>query len=164
MINPGLFIGKELLTDDPVFEQNPNLQRPQNIQAQLTVVRGSQNGAVFRLFAGTNLFGRIEGLMLRYVLASRRHMQIEYENKQFFLEDLRSTNGTYLNGKPVTRRIVWHHGDVIRVGETIMTFELPGSGSAVLGYGAAPQPFHNQSSAEVTNQTRMLHSAVTDKS
>ena len=121
-------------------------------------------GAVFLLCSGLNLFGRTEGRMLRDILASRRHLQIDYKDKQYILHDLQSTNGTHLNGKPVTQPVILRHGDVIRVGETILIFELSGSESAVLGYGAAPQRFADHSQSEVTTQTRMLHPPLTDNS
>jgi len=164
MIIQSVFVGKELSPDDPVFRLNPYHQHNQQvhaIQAQLTVVRGAQNGDVFLLSSGINLFGRTEGRMLRDVLASRRHMQIDYKDRNFVLQDLGSTNGTYLNGKPVSQPVILHHGDVIRIGETILAFELSGKETAVLGYGAAPQRFADHSREEVTLQTRLLHQALT---
>ncbi len=53
---------------------------------------------------------------------SRRHAVIRLRGQVFVLIDLGSTNGTMLNGEPVTE----HHltpGDVIRIGETDLTFD-----------------------------------------
>ena len=55
---------------------------------------------------------------------SRHHAWISYEESDFWLEDLGSTNGTLLNGHPVVNRQVLSAGDKIRVGHTELTFEI----------------------------------------
>jgi pSer/pThr/pTyr-binding forkhead associated (FHA) protein len=54
---------------------------------------------------------------------SRHHAWITFEEGDFWLEDLGSTNGTLLNGHPVVKRQVLSAGDKIRVGHTELTFE-----------------------------------------
>ena len=56
--------------------------------------------------------------------ASRNHAWITYEDGEFWVEDLGSTNGTLLNGHPVVKRQVLSPGDKIRVGHTELTFEV----------------------------------------
>ena len=58
---------------------------------------------------------------------SRRHAQIYKKNARWFLRDLDSTNGTYLDG-PLrgTERILWD-GDVFRIGDWEFTFTDPQS-------------------------------------
>jgi len=55
---------------------------------------------------------------------SRNHAWITFEDGEFWLEDLGSTNGTLLNGHPVVKRQVLSSGDRIRVGHTELTFEV----------------------------------------
>ena len=55
---------------------------------------------------------------------SRHHAWITYEEGDFWIEDLGSTNGTLLNGHPVVKRQVLSAGDKIRVGHTELTFEV----------------------------------------
>jgi pSer/pThr/pTyr-binding forkhead associated (FHA) protein len=55
---------------------------------------------------------------------SRHHAWITFEEADFWLEDLGSTNGTLLNGHPVVKRQVLSTGDKIRVGHTELTFEM----------------------------------------
>ncbi len=55
---------------------------------------------------------------------SRNHSWITYEDGEFWLEDLGSTNGTLLNGHPVVKRQVLSSGDKIRVGHTELAFEV----------------------------------------
>lgn len=56
--------------------------------------------------------------------ASRNHAWIAFEDGEFWLEDLGSTNGTLLNGHPVVKRQVLSAGDKIRVGHTEFSFEV----------------------------------------
>jgi len=55
---------------------------------------------------------------------SRHHAWITYEEGDFWIEDLGSTNGTLLNGHPVVKRQVLSAGDKVRVGHTELTFEV----------------------------------------
>ncbi|HKP45391.1 MAG TPA: FHA domain-containing protein [Pyrinomonadaceae bacterium] len=58
---------------------------------------------------------------------SRRHARIIYRDGQYFLEDLGSTNGTFVNrGKrllPGTRQVL-NDGDEIIVGKTFLRFRV----------------------------------------
>ncbi|HKD02573.1 MAG TPA: sigma 54-interacting transcriptional regulator, partial [Terriglobales bacterium] len=52
---------------------------------------------------------------------SRRHCVIASNGEQFTIRDLRSRNGTLLNGMPVEEQSL-RHGDQICVGESVMVF------------------------------------------
>ena len=52
---------------------------------------------------------------------SRRHCRLMYLDGVWFIEDLRSTNGTYVAGSPITRAPL-RDGDLIKVGSTIFKF------------------------------------------
>jgi len=56
--------------------------------------------------------------------ASVQHARIEPRRDGVWLEDLESTNGTFVNGVKVTRPRKLASGDVIRVGETDLRYEL----------------------------------------
>jgi pSer/pThr/pTyr-binding forkhead associated (FHA) protein len=55
--------------------------------------------------------------------ASSRHARVEPRRDGVWLEDVGSTNGTFLNGAQLTRPRRLSPGDVIRVGETDLRFE-----------------------------------------
>ena len=60
--------------------------------------------------------------------ASRRHAQLIVEAGVVEVEDLGSSNGTMLNGKPVDRRML-RDGDRIEIGKTVIVYregDLPG--------------------------------------
>jgi pSer/pThr/pTyr-binding forkhead associated (FHA) protein len=56
--------------------------------------------------------------------ASVQHARIEPRRDGVWLHDLDSTNGTFLNGTKLTRPRKLTPGDVIRVGETDLRYEL----------------------------------------
>ena len=56
--------------------------------------------------------------------ASVQHVRIEPRRDGVWVEDLDSTNGTFVNGVKLTRPRKLASGDVIRVGETDLRYEL----------------------------------------
>ena len=56
--------------------------------------------------------------------ASVQHARIEPRRDGVWVEDLDSTNGTFVNGVKLTRPRKLASGDVIRVGETDLRYEL----------------------------------------
>lgn len=48
---------------------------------------------------------------------SNNHARLSYHHGQWWLEDLHSTNGTFLNGEPVSIPLVVTGGDVLRCGQ-----------------------------------------------
>jgi pSer/pThr/pTyr-binding forkhead associated (FHA) protein len=61
---------------------------------------------------------------------SRRHARIRVEGQAANLEDLGSTNGTFLNGTAVNRPARLKDGDRIRLGKTTVTFRAAGAADA----------------------------------
>ena len=60
-------------------------------------------------------------IVVRDPLASRRHARIVLENGEFWVEDLKSLNGTKVNGEVATRHKL-ATGDQIVIGEAVLTF------------------------------------------
>lgn len=54
---------------------------------------------------------------------SRRHAAIQYvKNEGFYLIDLNSTNGSFLNGEPVRQSALLQDGDQVRLGSLVFQF------------------------------------------
>jgi pSer/pThr/pTyr-binding forkhead associated (FHA) protein len=66
---------------------------------------------------------------------SGHHARIVKVQAVFFLEDLKSTNGTAINGRPITRHQL-HDADVITIGQHRLVFQENSAASM-----AAPAPF-----------------------
>jgi pSer/pThr/pTyr-binding forkhead associated (FHA) protein len=64
-------------------------------------------------------------LALNDPLLSRKHCTVTVDaNGDFFLEDLNSTNSTFLNSKKMTEKTQLNYGDRIILGNTILRFYI----------------------------------------
>lgn len=55
---------------------------------------------------------------------SARHTHLYYRLGQWWVEDMQSTNGTFLNGEPVTEPIALASGDTLRCGPVSLSVVL----------------------------------------
>jgi pSer/pThr/pTyr-binding forkhead associated (FHA) protein len=85
---------------------------------------GLRAGAAYDLSEGA-LLGRGDhaDIVLEDSFASSRHARLVPHGDVMVLEDLGSTNGTYLNDEPLRGPQPLHPGDRIRIGDTDFTFE-----------------------------------------
>jgi hypothetical protein len=85
---------------------------------------GLRAGSAYDLSEGA-LLGRGDGADIRLedAFASTRHARLVPQGDVIVLEDLGSTNGTYLNGEPLRGPQPLHVGDSIRIGDSEFTFE-----------------------------------------
>ncbi len=72
-------------------------------------------------------FGRAPGntAKLRELKVSRRHAIIQKEGERYFVEDLQSGNGTYVNDRLVTRQELFHN-DLVKISTSVFVFRRPG--------------------------------------
>jgi len=61
-------------------------------------------------------------VMIDNPAVSGHHARVFHEGNRVILEDLRSTNGTFVNGRPVTRHVL-QHGDEVLVGKHQIVFD-----------------------------------------
>ena len=85
---------------------------------------GLRSGSAYDLSEGA-LLGRGDGADIRLedAFASTRHARLVPQGDVIVLEDLGSTNGTYLNGEPLRGPQPLHVGDQIKIGDSEFTFE-----------------------------------------
>jgi pilus assembly protein CpaF len=71
--------------------------------------------------------GRVQGneLMLPKGNVSKHHARLLYRDGRFIVTDLKSTNGTYVNGRKITQATIVREGDKIYVGDFILRLEIP---------------------------------------
>ncbi len=86
--------------------------------------RSHRRGERFPLRA-VNAIGRDPGndVVLRDDFASVRHAVVWRDGQGWWVEDVGSTNGTYLNGDRVARRTPLHFGDELEVGRVHLRLE-----------------------------------------
>jgi hypothetical protein len=90
----------------------------------LTVTQGSLAGTTLSLIDSGVLLGRNPEctLVLDDDFASGRHARIYRRDEAWFVEDLGSTNGTFLGAGKLTKPMPLEVGSTLRIGKTI--FEL----------------------------------------
>jgi hypothetical protein len=96
------------------------------LQPRLIITRGTGEGQIFNLSGESALsIGRAptNDIPLNDTAVSGEHCRVRPEEGAFVLHDLKSTNGTFVNEKRVTRHRL-SEGDVVRVGETQIQFTL----------------------------------------
>jgi serine/threonine protein kinase len=93
--------------------------------ADLTVLRGEWTGYTFRLQGESCHIGRsrYNDVRLSQASVSRRHAVIRWSQGCYWIQDMESLHGTYLNGKEVRAQKLTN-GDEIRIGDTVLEFRI----------------------------------------
>ena len=105
----------------PTKQPKPKKQ-PRGAPRTLTVTEGPNAGQIIPLDGQPMLIGRGADATLRldddYV--STRHARIATNGEQWFVEDLGSTNGTYLGSQRVVAPTPIAVGTPVRIGKTVV--------------------------------------------
>src|SRR5258706_5763895 len=74
--------------------------------------------------------GRVQGndLMLPKGNVSKHHARLLYRDGRFIVTDLKSTNGTYVNGRKIAQATIVREGDKIYIGDFVLRLDS-GSGT-----------------------------------
>ncbi|MGI8505365.1 MAG: FHA domain-containing protein [Solirubrobacteraceae bacterium] len=83
---------------------------------------GHETGVAYDLIDGATLGRGDVEIQLDDPFASSRHARISREGHVVVIEDLGSTNGTYLNEHPLTGPQPLHEGDRIRIGDSEFSY------------------------------------------
>ncbi len=98
---------------------------PQPASAWLVARNGPRPGKEYGLQRRDNVIGR-DGTQCDIVLddtaVSKQHAKVKFENGQFVVVDLGSTNGTFVNNRRVQRQSLLD-GDDVRFGNTTFVFK-----------------------------------------
>jgi adenylate cyclase len=114
------------------------------------VLREPGSGEVFQLEDFT-LIGRSEGVTVRLgdSSISRQHATIRREGVNYWLVDLGSANGSYVNDVALTSARMLSHGDRIQFGNSVLVFQQgevaqphdpPLSAKTMISLGGTPAP------------------------
>jgi phosphoserine phosphatase RsbU/P len=97
--------------------------------AVLQIVQGPNAGHVIPLEKDSAILGRHPecDIVLDSGAVSRQHARISQADGGFYVEDLRSRNGTFLNGKPVLQRQLLQQHDRLSICDILFVFyqQLP---------------------------------------
>ena len=144
-------------------------------QFQFVMRSGPTPGVTFPLEGDQLVIGRdsSNGVSFNDAEISRKHSRLSFQGGKYVLEDLGSTNGTFVNGQRLAGPVVLKPGDVVSLGEQIvLMYDAinidPGATVAVSrkSANAAPPPVQSAppvqasapvySGAPVVKKTNML--------
>jgi DNA-binding NtrC family response regulator len=121
------------------FDPSP----PASVRFTLVVIEGPERGREFPLdVLQRSLVGKSEAcpVQLTDPEVSRRHLALEPAGQRLRISDLRSTNGTWVDGVAVIEGYL-RGGEIVRIGATTMRVDAAGAGATVtavpaMGFGA----------------------------
>ena len=99
--------------------------------ASLFVIQGADQGKRFEFASPLVTLGRDDSNTVKVpdLEVSRRHAELRRDRETYQLIDLRSANGTYVNGQPI-EQIALRPGDRVQLGQTVMLFQCGDPGTA----------------------------------
>jgi len=109
--------------------------------AELRTVEGPNAGGVFALDRESAVLGRLPGcdIVLDSGSVSREHARIQRVDNKFYIEDLQSRNGTYINGSQIRERHLLNDRDRITLCDVVMVFnDDPANNKTVGSRGTVP--------------------------
>lgn len=122
---PGLPPVAKPVVSQPIAPQQAAPRPVMMAHGCLTVIHGQANAASFDLTPGvTFTIGRepTNVVVLNEQRVSRHHARLEFVNGAWFITDLQSSNGTFVNGARVTLQAL-RPGDQIQIEQNVLLFQ-----------------------------------------
>lgn len=113
------------VSEDTILESSPTGKRLQTLRKDdcLSILLcGKRIPLIGRIVLGRD---RSCGVVLEHALVSKRHAMIQKIKDDYFITDLSSTNGTFVNGRavPPGKYVRIEPGDKIKIGKTVLTLK-----------------------------------------
>jgi len=107
--------------------------------AKLIVLNQGLTGLSHEVGMNWTVIGRANGTAFQVVevSVSGRHCEVQLRGSDLFVRDLKSTNGTYIDGRKITEGVV-KPGQTLRLGNVDLRYELVASAPASAPAAAAP--------------------------
>jgi predicted component of type VI protein secretion system len=132
----------------------------EDLPVSLTVVNGPNPGQEYELESDEITIGRSGNnvIVLPLPEISRRHARILRDGEAFYIEDLGSTNGTFVNHKRLQAPVRLNVGDEVQVGDTlVMRFASSGEAAVPLA-----MPAESAADASQAAEPDMISDAADD--
>src|SRR5216684_3307037 len=90
----------------------------------LHVIKGMTEGQRINLDGERHVLGRNPDcqVVIPITSVSREHAAIVRRQGRFYIEDLQSRNGTFVNNEQITQQTLLHHNDRIRICDFLAAF------------------------------------------
>ncbi|WP_182353825.1 FHA domain-containing protein FhaB/FipA [Flaviflexus huanghaiensis] len=112
----------------PVSRSRPRSSAPKpqrGVPTKIVVSAGPLAGTTVPLGSSSIIVGRSpdSALVLDDSYSSARHARFFHSEGQWYVEDLQSTNGTFVHGARIEQPTLVKPGDAVTVGQTTMTMQ-----------------------------------------
>jgi hypothetical protein len=110
-----------ILREEARSGANESADSSRNQQYYLEVIEGGDLGQRYLIPVGESFLGRHSQCAMSVAdpEVSRRHLKLTVDAQGWMLDDLGSTNGTWVNGQRITRQAI-APGDRIQIGQTVL--------------------------------------------
>ncbi len=107
---------------------------------KLTMRQGPRPDQTFELQKDVYTVGREAGndIIINDAQVSRHHARLTLQGSAYVLEDLGSTNGTFVNGRRVSGPVSLSAGDMVGLGDTVVLAVSGAADAAVTQVGRVP--------------------------
>lgn len=94
------------------------------VRGQVTILEPPELAGAVMTIGDELTIGRAAActLTLDDTYVSQQHANIVWRDRQFFAEDMGSTNGTYVNRERLVSPVVLRPGDRLQIGSTVLEF------------------------------------------
>lgn len=118
------------------------------------VVGGDLNGTIFDLLDGETIVGRSPEctIPLEFQGISRKHFKVIVKNQDSHIEDLGSSNGTFLNNTKIESTVSLQKGDMVKLGSIALKY-LPKGDTERLTYDKLHQEANTDGLTQCFNKT-----------
>ena len=108
----------------PSKSEKPKKNQKPLFFAWLVSLEGPEEGKDHRVLKERISIGKQENsdIVIKRDFISRSHALLLYENHQFILSDLHSTNHTYVNGEMISKKTL-QDNDIIKFGDAVYKFK-----------------------------------------
>jgi DNA-binding winged helix-turn-helix (wHTH) protein len=132
-------VGKGYRFIAPLEADGPGVDRADHRVPNYVVTRGRRQ---FVLDRGQNLLGRDPDatVYIDHPSVSRRHARVSIDSARAVVEDLKSRNGTFLDGRKIEAPTEIHDGAIIGLGPIMLTFVVLAAGASTLSMGDSAGP------------------------
>lgn len=96
------------------------------VKPRLLVLTSSESSVVFPIKQGKSLIGRdiANDIVINDEQISKFHAAVLFEKNEIWIQDLQSKNGVYVNGQKIIKSQLLHNGSLVKLGATILKFEM----------------------------------------
>lgn len=94
---------------------------------KVSLINLNEENAEFKIPVGHTTIGRADDCSIVFRFdqrISRKHFSISFDGESVFIEDAKSTNGTFVNGEKITEKTELKNGDRITCVLEVLRIEI----------------------------------------